>query len=164
MAKPTNVILLDSLLGAIIGFFVLHPIAMLITRHSIHATIPDLQLHSFMDVLSGPHFGMSLYFSILGFSFGFLTGFFHARLLCQNEELKKKNSELESARTEIQQMGELLPICSYCKKIRDDKGYWQQLEAYFAQHSKTLFSHGVCPACLEKALEEIEPVKANKAE
>ena len=48
----------------------------------------------------------------------------------------------------------LLPICAYCKRIRRDDNYWQQLEGYIAEHSEADFSHGVCPTCLEKAKKE----------
>jgi sigma-B regulation protein RsbU (phosphoserine phosphatase) len=46
----------------------------------------------------------------------------------------------------------LLPICSYCKKIRDDQNYWQQVEAYISSHTDAQFSHGVCPDCYERIL------------
>jgi len=45
----------------------------------------------------------------------------------------------------------LLPICSYCGKIRDDRNYWRQVESYFREHSDPAFSHGVCPDCYERA-------------
>jgi hypothetical protein len=43
----------------------------------------------------------------------------------------------------------MLPICASCKKIRDDKGYWNQLEVYISTHTDTLFSHGICPECVK---------------
>ncbi len=48
----------------------------------------------------------------------------------------------------------LLPICSYCKRIRSDQDYWQQVESYISQHSEVRFSHGICPECYSKAVEE----------
>lgn len=57
---------------------------------------------------------------------------------------------LEEALNKIETLHGLLPICSYCKKIRNDQNYWQQLETYIAQHSGAEFSHGICPECLEK--------------
>jgi hypothetical protein len=53
----------------------------------------------------------------------------------------------------------MLPICSYCKKIRNDKGYWEGVETYISQHTDTLFSHGICPECEEKALKEFRELK-----
>lgn len=58
--------------------------------------------------------------------------------------------ELEGALSQIKQLQGLLPICSYCKKIRDDQNYWQQVEKYIAERSEAQFSHGICPDCYEK--------------
>ena len=58
-------------------------------------------------------------------------------------------SELEVALAQIKTLGGLLPICSSCKRIRDDGGYWNQLETYIREHSGAEFSHGFCPSCLE---------------
>jgi HAMP domain-containing protein len=55
--------------------------------------------------------------------------------------------QLQVAMSEIGTLSSLIPICAYCKKIRDDKGYWSQLEAYFTKHADVKFSHGVCPEC-----------------
>ena len=65
----------------------------------------------------------------------------------REEELRIRNEELEKAAREIKTLRGFLPICMYCKKIRDDQGYWQQLEAYFMGHSDLAFSHGICEPC-----------------
>jgi sigma-B regulation protein RsbU (phosphoserine phosphatase) len=57
----------------------------------------------------------------------------------------------------IKRLSGLLPICSYCKRIRSDDDYWTQVESYITEHTEARFSHGICPPCLAKALEEIEP-------
>jgi PAS domain-containing protein len=62
--------------------------------------------------------------------------------------------ELTRALAEVRQLTGLLPICAWCKKIRDDQGYWGQLESYLASHSGVVFSHGVCPECAEKVRAE----------
>jgi two-component system, response regulator PdtaR len=67
-----------------------------------------------------------------------------------NLELKTRNQEIEAAMAEIKTLSGLLPICSNCKKIRDDQGYWQQVEVYIAKHSDADFSHGLCPDCMKK--------------
>ena len=56
--------------------------------------------------------------------------------------------------TQIKTLSDLLPICAWCKKIRDDKGYWKQLESYIESRFDTAFSHGVCPDCAKRMLEE----------
>lgn len=64
-------------------------------------------------------------------------------------------SDLHKALAELKTLGGLLPICASCKKIRDDKGYWNQIEIYIAQHSQAEFSHGYCPDCARKLYPEL---------
>jgi ligand-binding sensor domain-containing protein len=66
----------------------------------------------------------------------------------RTEELHARNEDLSSALGKVKQLSGLLPICASCKKIRDDKGYWNQLEHYISEHSEVGFSHGVCPDCV----------------
>ena len=66
--------------------------------------------------------------------------------------------------TQVRQLEELLPICSYCKKIRDDQNYWQQIEGYINQRTGSEFSHSVCPDCYNRVvLPELEKLKAAAA-
>jgi sigma-B regulation protein RsbU (phosphoserine phosphatase) len=66
--------------------------------------------------------------------------------------------------TQVQQLEEMLPICSYCKKIRDDQNYWQQIEGYINQRTGSEFSHSICPDCYKKVvLPELEKLKAAAA-
>jgi DNA-binding response OmpR family regulator len=65
-------------------------------------------------------------------------------------------SRLEEALAEIKTLKGCIPICASCKKIRDDKGYWEQLEAYIGKHTDAVFSHGLCPTCAEKARFEMK--------
>jgi DNA-binding NarL/FixJ family response regulator len=67
-----------------------------------------------------------------------------------NSELQIRNKEIEAAMAQIKTLSGLLPICSNCKKIRDDEGYWEQVEVYIAKHSDVDFSHGLCPDCMKK--------------
>jgi hypothetical protein len=71
-------------------------------------------------------------------------------------ELAARVAELESALEQVKQLDGLLPICSYCKRIRDDGDYWQQLEQYLSAHSHARFSHGICPDCLTRVRKEFE--------
>ncbi len=75
------------------------------------------------------------------------------------EELAEKITQLEAALAKVKQLEGIIPICMYCKKIRDDKESWHQLERYITEHSEALFSHGVCPECHEKAMSEIVQLK-----
>ncbi len=64
--------------------------------------------------------------------------------------LQLRNQELNSARAEVQALSGLLPICAWCKKVRDDDGYWQQVEDYFASRSGIEFTHGMCADCFKE--------------
>ena len=66
------------------------------------------------------------------------------------EERERLIKELQEALARIKTLEGLLPICAWCKKIRDDGGYWQQLEQYLENHSQVKFSHGICEDCLQK--------------
>jgi sigma-B regulation protein RsbU (phosphoserine phosphatase) len=63
----------------------------------------------------------------------------------------------------IKRLTGLLPICAYCKRVRSDQDYWQQVETYITEHTDAQFSHGICPSCLEKELEEANRHAVNKA-
>ncbi|KAA0894193.1 hypothetical protein [Oryzomonas rubra] len=72
------------------------------------------------------------------------------------QELAHKVLQLEEALTHVKHLEGIIPICMHCKKIRDDKASWQQLEEYISNHSEARFSHGICPECYEKQLQEIK--------
>ena len=63
-------------------------------------------------------------------------------------------SELREALAQVKTLSGFIPICASCKNIRDDAGYWQQIEQYLSKHSDLEFTHGICPACLEKLYPE----------
>lgn len=70
--------------------------------------------------------------------------------------LKEERDKLSKALKEIKTLSGLLPICASCKKIRDDKGYWNQMEGYIQRHSDAQFSHGICPDCAKKIYPNFE--------
>jgi hypothetical protein len=81
----------------------------------------------------------------------------HVKIKIEMEERQRAQAakdqlivELEHALSEVKQLTGLLPICAWCKRIRDDKGYWKQLEAYIQEHSDAEFTHGMCPECRAK--------------
>jgi len=71
-------------------------------------------------------------------------------------------AELNTALGEIKTLRGIIPICASCKKIRDDKEHWNQIEIYIKEHSDAEFSHGICPECAEKLYPEYNPYKKNK--
>lgn len=72
------------------------------------------------------------------------------------DALARRVAELETALIQIKQLHGLLPICMYCKKIRDDANYWHQVESYFSKHSDVLFSHGICPDCYARVKAQVK--------
>ncbi len=71
------------------------------------------------------------------------------------QERERLVGELQSALAEVTRLQGFLPICSYCKRIRDDEHYWHAVEAYISKHTNTRFTHGICPACYERAAAEL---------
>ncbi len=74
------------------------------------------------------------------------------RMVKLERSLAARIAELEGALEEGRQLKRLIPICAYCKSIRNDSDYWQQIESYIHEHTGAAFSHGVCPTCMEKVL------------
>jgi DNA-binding response OmpR family regulator len=78
------------------------------------------------------------------------------RLVELQAKLAHQVQELAAALTHVKQLRGLLPMCAWCKRIRDDTNYWQQLETYVSEHSDATFSHGICPECFVKMRPEFK--------
>jgi len=77
----------------------------------------------------------------------------------EREELVRR---LQAALAEVRTLQAILPICSYCKRVRDDEDYWLSVEAYVSEHTDTRFSHGICPTCFEREVApQLEPADAS---
>ncbi len=93
----------------------------------------------------------------------------HLTLRNLQKQLETQNAQLQEALDNVKTLKGLLPICANCKKIRDDGGYWNQIEGYLQQHTDALFSHGLCPQCEtdlygdEKWYQEIKPKRKQQA-
>jgi sensor domain CHASE-containing protein len=102
---------------------------------------------------------------VLGKEFDDMLGKLAAKdreLLATNSKLEEEVlerqrliNELKKALSEVKTLSGLLPICAHCKKIRDDKGYWNQIESYIHQHSDARFSHGMCPDCMRRLYPDV---------
>ena len=79
----------------------------------------------------------------------------HSELILLMVEKEMMIVELHEATEKIKILKGFLPICSHCKKIRNDEGYWQQLEKYISEHSEAQFSHGICPTCAKEHYSEL---------
>jgi phosphoserine phosphatase RsbU/P len=78
------------------------------------------------------------------------------RMVKLQHDLAERIRELQFAMAKIHELHELLPICSYCKKIRDDGNYWQNVENYISSRTGVQFTHGICPECYPKVIAELE--------
>jgi sigma-B regulation protein RsbU (phosphoserine phosphatase) len=78
------------------------------------------------------------------------------RVLKLKERLAERVAELEDALSKVKQLRGLLPICSYCKHVRSDGDYWEQVEQYVSAHTDVQFSHGICPACYDKVAADMD--------
>jgi CheY-like chemotaxis protein len=99
----------------------------------------------------------------------------HSRIVDLNSDLERRvrerttdleaaNRELSCTLSKVKQLNALLPICSYCRKIRDDKHYWQSVEEYLSQHTDAQFTHGICPECYQKVIEpELQSCRSDVA-
>lgn len=77
------------------------------------------------------------------------------------KQREKTITDLKKTMSEVKKLSGLLPICSYCKKIRDDKGYWKQIESYIHEHSEAQFSHGICQECAKKYYPDFDLYEEN---
>ena len=85
------------------------------------------------------------------------------RVLGLQQKLGERVAELQDALSNVKQLHGLLPICSYCKRIRGDDQYWQQVEGYIAERSDAQFSHGICPTCYDTVSAELDEFSRNRA-
>ena len=85
-----------------------------------------------------------------------------AHVLELQKNLADRVSELEDALAQVKQLRGLLPICSYCKNIRDEQNFWQRVDNYLMEHADVMFSHGICPDCYKNIVEpKIEQSRAD---
>lgn len=101
----------------------------------------------------------SMAVSLLG-AFGFImmnTAAVEHEMRLTDEKLRSTLRELEQKIHQIKTLSGMLPICASCKKIRDDRGYWNSIEVYLQDHSEAEFSHGLCPECANRLLTSVEP-------
>ena len=145
-----------AMTGAFLGYFFIHPLMMLISHFMSPMSHPtsgsvDYGIYSaIFRSFSIPMLPWSLTFAIFGGLLCSLSG----KIKQANKEKSKLIIELQDALEEVKTLSGLIPICSFCKKIRDDNGYWNQIESYIKEHSEAEFSHGICPECAKKQYPE----------
>ena len=146
--KSQRILIKWFLIGALSGYFLLHPLVHLISLFHFFSgsSVPVNIVSGIIQAYSASMLPWSLAFMILNG----LMGLFWGKIKLADEEKKKIIAQLQKALAEVKTLSGFLPICASCKKIRDDKGYWNQIEAYISEHSEAEFSHGICPECSEK--------------
>ena len=164
--------LVDYVTGYEFGFFVFYfvPIGFVAwtggVKRSYVAAVTSAVVWFFADWSSGhpyTHTMTAFWNSGIRLVAFLLTGYIISRIKELLEKERQISNDLRAAQKQVKTLSGLLPICANCKKIRDDKGYWQQIEEYLAMHSHALFTHGVCPECAQKLLDEVELELGEKA-
>ena len=146
------------LFGALTGFFVIHPLVMLLS-YFMSANNGENTLN-FQGVIFQVQRSFDPSMLPWGLSFVFFSGvicYYYGRVKQANKDKEKLISDLQKALAEVKTLSGMLPICSSCKKIRDDQGYWQQIEKYISEHSEVDFTHGICNECVEKLYPDLYP-------
>ena len=110
------------------------------------------------DYFLATHYSSSFYSfwnSALGLIAFLLIAVLIATIRRSLDHEKKVTAELQHSLDHIKRLSGMLPICASCKKIRNDKGYWEQIEHYIAERSETEFTHGLCPECAKRLYPEL---------
>jgi hypothetical protein len=142
-----------AVIGSLLGFFVFHPLIHLISV--FHASNGQkIEIDFVSEILTAFSVSM-LPWSLTFVVFSALIGIFYRKNKDANEKKSKLIIQLQESLAEIKILSGLLPICASCKNIRDDKGYWNQIEVYISGHSEAEFSHSICPECAKKLYPDI---------
>ncbi len=113
--------------------------------------LPDLLHTHDYGLKTALRFSLSfLFVAVVGYGLESSRHRFSSMLQEEHDELLQEKGNLEKTLQQIKTLHGLLPMCANCKKIRDDRGYWQQIESYLYEHSEARFSHGICPECAKK--------------
>ena len=100
--------------------------------------------------MEGANLFLAVLLAMVGATLFFARRLEMARHEATRRELDDVRGKLRAMRAEVKSLSGLLPMCAWCKKIRDDAGYWQQLEGYIQTHTEAEFSHSMCPDCFDK--------------
>jgi K+-sensing histidine kinase KdpD len=158
VAAAVRAALIGGLLGRGIPYLTFYPAVMIAAFFGgiwagAGATVLSALLAFFWIQQGTMSFPESLAIAIFVISCIMISGITEARRRAILQA-KESNEELQEALDKVKQLSGLLPICASCKKIRDDKGYWNQIESYISKHSEAIFTHGICPECTKKIYPE----------
>ena len=159
MATKRKIILQYSLIGASVGYFFFHPLVMLL---SFLMSVRDAPLYMTNATAISTVIMRSFSIDMLPWSLSFtlfnaVIGLYYGILKYRKLEREELITSLQKALEEVKTLSGLLPICAWCKKIRSDEGYWQNIEAYLKSHSELDFTHGICSECAQKEYPDLYP-------
>ncbi len=152
-ANGSQLIWLAGLTGVVVGVAVIHPLSMVMYWFEFRPEFAmDSSVWAFVTFRLRSGFSPAMWpmtgvFAVIGGGLGLSAGWTLRTLVRRQWLVAKQRRELRALR-------QLLPICSWCKKVRDDQGYWQQVEGYLARRGVAQFTHGICPSCEERVLAE----------
>jgi hypothetical protein len=136
--------------GLLLGYFVFHPLVMLLSHFMATHNVPAAATASIVAVIL-KSFSLSMLPWSLSFAFfNGVIGLYYGSIKQANLAKEQLIADLQDALAEVKKLSGMLPICSSCKKIRDDEGYWQQIEEYIRNHSEADFTHGICNECVKE--------------
>jgi hypothetical protein len=145
--------------GALAGYFIFHPLVMMLSHFmSFHdiANIANFVNH-LASAISKSFSPDMLTWSLSFALFNGVIGIYYAKSNQTKLAREELISKLQDALDEIKILKGILPICSSCKKIRNDEGCWQHVEEYIMEHSAADFTHGICEDCVKKLYPELYP-------
>lgn len=152
LQKPDapRLVLLDWMMPELSGIEVVHRVRGLQTERPPYIIMLTIKGEK-ADIIAGLNAGANDYLP-KPFDFGELRARVEVgrRMVEMQDTLGSKIVELQKASAQIKTLRGIIPICASCKKIRDDKGYWNQVEVYVRDHTEADFSHGMCPECAIK--------------
>ncbi len=158
--KNPTIVIKWGVIGGLIGFFIVHPLAMVLAHYMLDRVGQENFTPITVDFLHSFSFTMLPWSLALTLICG-LNGYLFWKKKEAWDEKEKLIAKLQNALDEVQTLQGILPICASCKKIRDDKGYWNQIESYITAHSEAKFSHGICQECVKKLYPDLVDENGN---
>lgn len=146
-----------TLAGALAGYFIFHPLIMLLSYlMTVRSSVLDETITlDAIDVLLLSFSVNMLPWSLSITVFNAIIGFYYGTRKVETMAREELIENLQKALADVKILSGMLPICAWCKKIRNDEGYWQKIEAYFKSRSDLDFTHSICNECAQKQYPEL---------
>ena len=152
MDRKKKIIFQYSLIGIFAGYFFFHPLVMLLSfLMSVRDAPLDMANATAVSTVIMRSFSIDMLPWSLSFTlFNGIIGFYYGILKFKKLEREELIANLQKALADVKTLSGMLPICAWCKKVRNDEGYWQKIEAYMKSHLDLDFTHGICNDCAKK--------------